>query len=268
MKRSIACLSGALLVAPVVAFANPEPHAKVEVLPGWRMADGTHMAALRIALAEGWKTYWRAPGEAGIPPVIDWSGSENLAGVTLHWPVPEIIAANGMTTLGFTHELVLPVAVTAEDAGADIALAADLIFGICEEVCMPLRAEVAGVLPAGAAQKDARIAAALAARPDTADEAAVVSASCALAPIADGLRLSVEIELPVVGPEEHLVVEPADRAIWVSEPMVRRDGALLIAETDLVPPSAQPFEIDPETLRLTVLSPGRGVDIHGCAPRR
>ncbi|MCB1329838.1 MAG: hypothetical protein KDK28_10515, partial [Maritimibacter sp.] len=49
------------------ALAGPDLHAEVDVLPGWRQADGTHMAALRITLDEGWKTYWRAPGEAGIP---------------------------------------------------------------------------------------------------------------------------------------------------------------------------------------------------------
>ncbi|MFY8145805.1 MAG: protein-disulfide reductase DsbD domain-containing protein, partial [Rhodobacter sp.] len=57
-----------------------------EVLPGWRTEQGTHMAALRLTLAPGWKTYWRSPGDAGIPPLFNWSGSQNLSGVRVHWP--------------------------------------------------------------------------------------------------------------------------------------------------------------------------------------
>lgn len=249
---------------PAAALAGPGTGAAIEILPGWRQADGAHMAALRITLDDGWKTYWRAPGEAGLPPSFDWSGSENLAAVGYHWPVPEIIVSDGVTTLGYKHELVLPIEVTAVDPAADIVIAGTLAFGICEEVCMPLQAQVSAVLRAAATGPEPHIEGALAARPDTADEAALVAAECDVEPIPDGVRVTARIEMPEVGPGEYLVVEPADRSVWVSEAIVQRSGNILRAEADLVPPDAQPFDLDPETLRITVLSRGRGVDIQGC----
>ena len=54
------------------------------------------MAAVEIRLAPGWHTYWRVPGEAGIPPRFDWSGSQNLAAVAYEWPRPEIIVSYGI----------------------------------------------------------------------------------------------------------------------------------------------------------------------------
>ena len=266
MKKLAAPLFVALaLIGPDMVEAGPGANTEVDVLPGWRQDDGAHMAALRITLDEGWKTYWRAPGEAGIPPRIDWSGSENLAEVAFHWPVPEVIVSNGITTLGYAGELVLPMEVVAADPGADIVIEGTLAFGICEEVCMPLQAQVSAVLSASSAEQDPRILGALAARPDTADEAAVVSAECDVEAIADGMRVTARLDMPEVGPGEYLVVEPRDRSIWVSEAILSRSDNILTAEADLVPANAKPFELDPETLRFTVLAQGRGVDIQGCA---
>lgn len=249
--------------APLWAETAPAQPAEVDLLPGWREADGRHMAALRVRLAPGWHTYWRAPGEAGIPPEFDWSGSENLAEVGYRWPVPEIFDSNGITTLGYEQELILPIEITAEDPEAPVVLAAHLMLGVCQEICMPMEAQVSAVLPETGAH-DRQIDFALAQRPDTAAEAGLVAASCAVEEISDGLRVTARLELPELGPGEHAVIEPADRDIWVSEAMTERHGAVLTAEADLVPPEAQPFALDPQGLRLTVLSQGRAVEIEGC----
>ena len=263
----IALASAASGIAPGTAHAGSGTHADVDILPGWRQDNGAHMAALRIILDDGWKTYWRAPGEAGIPPRFDWSGSQNLGEVRLHWPVPEVIVSNGVTTLGFVRELVLPIEVVPLDPGADIVVEAGLAFGICKDVCMPLQTEVSAVLPAAATVEESRIKSALAARPDTAQEASVASTECEFAPIADGLRVTARIDMPEAGPGEFVVVEPEDRSIWVSQAMVSRVEGHLVAQADLVPPNAAPFDLDPETLRITVLAQGRAVDILGCSER-
>jgi len=258
-------LSALALAAPAGAETAPDMPAQVELLPGWRDADGTHMAALRVTLAPGWHTYWRAPGEAGIPPEFDWSASENLGAIAYHWPVPEIFEDNGITTLGYEQELVLPLEVTPASAGEDVVLSAHLLLGVCHDICMPMEAQVTLRLGDGA-DHDRRIDFALAQRPDSAEEAGLVSARCTIAPISDGLRVSATLELPALGPGEHAVIEPPDPDIWASEAMIERDGDRLTAEADLVPPEAQPFELDPASLRLTVLSAGRAVDIQGCDP--
>jgi len=265
MIRTLPFLLGALAALPALAEPAPESPAQVELLPGWRQADGTHMAALRVSLAPGWHTYWRAPGEAGIPPAFDWSGSTNLAAVRFHWPVPEVFDDNGMVTLGYERELILPIEVVPEDPSADVTLDAHLDMGVCHDICMPESVEVRAVLPEATTEPDRRIAFALDQRPDTAAEAGLISAHCEVEPISDGLRVTAKLDLPEVGPRELAVIEAPDRAIWVSEAVTRRAEGMLTASADLVPPNSQPFDLDTRSLRLSVLSKdGRAVDIAGC----
>ncbi len=266
MIRSLtAILSAALLATPAYADAPIGTPAVLEVLPGWREDGGHHMAALRITLADGWKTYWRAPGEAGIPPMFDWAGSENLAEVRFHWPVPEVMHTNGMTTLVYSDEVVIPMEVVPLDPAAPVGLVAEVRMGVCHEICVPFDTSFTGALPTGGGE-DSRITQALARQPDSADEAGLVAARCAVAPIADGVRVTASLDLPRLGDDEHVVIEPANPETWASEAITGRDGGMLSASVDLVPAEGKPFDLDTQSLRLTVLAAGRAVDIRGCDP--
>jgi DsbC/DsbD-like thiol-disulfide interchange protein len=259
-------LALSVLIASGPAHAGgsgPGEVAEIDILPGWRLADGRHMAAIRIRLADGWKTYWRAPGDAGIPPEFDWSGSRNLEGVEYHWPVPEVFDLNGMRTIGYTHELILPIELEPRRAGKAITLKGSINLGVCRDVCMPMQARVSARLGV-ATGADRVIARALDQRPDTATEAGLGRISCDLTPIDDGLRLTAELALPLVGPDEVAVIETADASVWVSEAMIARSGGLLTATADLVPPAGVPFMVDRSGVRITILAAGRAVDIRGC----
>src|SRR6056297_1475100 len=153
LKDMIRKLS-AICVALVGAFVSPvhaNPAAdlvEARILTGWRDADGRHVAALHLELQDGWKTYWRAPGDAGIPPRFDWSGSGNLARVALHWPAPKVFDSYGLRTVGYDGALVLPMELTPRRPGAPITLNARMELGICETICVPaelhLEANLAG----------------------------------------------------------------------------------------------------------------------------
>jgi len=78
---------------------------------------------LEFDLAPGWKIYWRTPGDAGLPPVPDWSKSDNVADVVMHWPVPERFEIFDIGTLGYGGEIIFPLTVTPEIPGAPIRLA-------------------------------------------------------------------------------------------------------------------------------------------------
>ena len=255
------CIAGASW-ASSLGF-DPMNVANFDILPGWRTESGTHMTALRIQLAPGWKTYWRAPGEAGIPPRFDWAGSENLGAVAFHWPTPEVFHQNGMRAVGYQNELVLPMELTPDRSGRPIALRADIELGVCQDVCMPIQVRVAADLTDGA--PDPRIDGAIRNRPDTAREAGLRRVSCAVEPISDGLRLTADIDMPSLGPGEMAVFELPDQLIWIAEAQAERQGNVLRAVTDLVPPSNQPFALDRSQVRITVLGSGRAVDIWGCS---
>lgn len=231
---------------------------------GWQMTSGSRMTALHLRLAPQWKTYWRAPGDAGIPPSFDWAGSENVKSVRFHWPTPDVFHTNGIQSVGYHDELVLPIEVIAKDPSRPVYLRAQVDLGVCKDICMPATLELTADLN-GTGGPDALIAAALRSRPATAREAGLSRIACTILPIRDGLRLTAEVTLPPQGNREVVVVEPGVPGVWVSEAEVSRYGGTMTVVADMVPPSAAPFALDRQDVTLTVLgNTGRAVEIKGC----
>ncbi len=261
-------LTAALLTAfllPVTAQAQSYDHVvRADVLPGWRNADGSHTAALHLTLNPGWKTYWRAPGDAGIPPRISWNGSRNLTSVLVQWPTPTVFTQNGMRSIGYTEELVLPIQLAPSKPGEKIRLKAVLDIGVCRDICVPQRLNIRAELPAQGA-RDARIAAALADQPLNRNEANVGTVTCALSPTQDGVALRATISLPSAGGTEVAVVETGNPEVWVAEGTTTRRGNTLVAETEMVHIDEKPFLVDRSELRFTVLGTNHAVDILGCS---
>lgn len=94
----------------------------------------------QVELAPGWKTYWRAPGDTGLPPRFDWSGSGNVAAVDVTWPTPERMTAFGFDSIVYGPEVVLPLTLTLADPGAPAEVRLSVAYMICEEICIPLEA--------------------------------------------------------------------------------------------------------------------------------
>lgn len=101
-----------------------------------------HLAGLEIRLEEGTKTYWRTPGDSGVPPHFDWSGSTNVAGVEVFWPAPVRFADGDGYSIGYKRDVVLPLAVRPQDAARAVELDLKLAYAVCERMCIPARAEV------------------------------------------------------------------------------------------------------------------------------
>lgn len=239
---------------------------RITVLPGWSTDQGHHVAALHLALAPGWKTYWRAPGDAGIPPTMEFTGASNLASVNPVWPTPDVFSQNGMQTVGYADELVLPLMVVPQTADQPARLAARMQIGICSTICVPVEFDLALDLPAtGSPAQQAMIRTALADQPLSAARADVGRVTCTLDPISDGLRLSVAIDMPSAGSRETVLIETADPLVWVAETEATRQGGTLSAVTELVHVSGQAFALDRSGLRMTVLGTDRAVDIQGCS---
>ncbi|WP_322894390.1 MULTISPECIES: protein-disulfide reductase DsbD domain-containing protein [unclassified Yoonia] len=236
--------------------------ASVTVLPGWREADGTHVAALRIDLAEGWKTYWRAPGDTGIPPAFAIAGT-GIVAVQPHFPVPEVYETFGMRSIGYENSVTFPLRLQVGDDGQPVGISGQIEIGVCDEVCIPVTLDFAALLPPVGAS-DPAILAALRDRPLTRTEAQVGTVACSVTPISDGLQLATTITMAPTAAQETVVIEAGDPQVWVSEPQVTRQGNQLTAVVDMVHVSGQPFALDRSALRFTVLGDGTAVDIQGC----
>lgn len=270
MTHMLPVLSLVLAAHPFAALAQqstslpaPPPPPGLEsaqLLSGWQRADGVRMAGLEIDLAPGWKTYWRAPGDAGIPPQIDFTGSQNVASAVLHWPAPEIFTSAGMRTVGYHGGILLPVEITPQDPAKPVALKAQAVIGICDRICVPVTLHLEADL-SGKGAPDARIEQALALEPKPID----AKTTCTTEPVRDGVKVIARIDLPpAIGPEETLL-ELTSRPVWVSEAESHREGDQLVTSADFVPPEAKPFDLDPKDVRITVLSDRGPVEIEGCS---
>lgn len=238
----------------------------LEVRPGWTQADGSHLAGLHLTLAPGWKTYWRVPGDAGIPPQFDWAGSENIAQLALSWPAPHVFDQSGYRSIGYKDDLVIPLHITPKTAGGDIRIKGEIDIGVCNDICIPQTFRFDQTVSADLYQPDPVIAAALAATPYSAAEAGVGSVTCDLRPIDGGLRISVTIAVPHAGGSEAVVVETDDPQIWVSEAKTQRSAGTLTASSDMIHTNDTAFSVDRSALRFTVVGAAHSVDIRGCTP--
>lgn len=98
------------------------------------------LAGVQIRMEPGWKTYWRVPGDAGVPPLLDWSASVNAAAIEVEWPAPTRHVDAYATTIGYTDEVVFPVLVTPADPAKPVSLHLALTYAVCSDICLPVEA--------------------------------------------------------------------------------------------------------------------------------
>lgn len=267
MIKSLLC-AGALVSSVTTAYAADPVGSPVtaELIDGWQQPDGTRVSAVRLTLAEGWKTYWRAPGDAGIPPEFKWNGSRNLAGVSVSWPTPEVFEQNGMRSVGYSHQVTLPLSVAAKQAGQPVEINLTMDIGVCKDICVPQKLSIKGTLDNTGTTPVPAIAAALAEQPYSAKEAGARGVTCALSLSEDGLNITATLILPATGRTEHVVIEAGRPDVWVSEATTRRNGNTLTAQAEMIPNAAGALALDRSAIRFTVIGTSHAVDLRGCAP--
>lgn len=100
--------------------------------------DGTTMVALELDMPEDTKTYWRVPGESGIPTQIDTAGSHGVSGHEMLWPYPVIEVAGGLTDFVYRGPTVLPFELKLDGERADLSVS--VMMGVCSDICVPAMA--------------------------------------------------------------------------------------------------------------------------------
>jgi DsbC/DsbD-like thiol-disulfide interchange protein len=106
-------------------------------------SDGAWTAGLEITLADGWKTYWRMPGESGIPPQFDWSASANLKSVAIGWPAPRRYHDAAGETIGYTTRVVFPLRIEPVNGAKPVNAVLSLFYAVCKDICIPVKADLA-----------------------------------------------------------------------------------------------------------------------------
>ena len=117
-------------------------------------------AGIEIRLKPGWHTYWRYPGDAGVPPRFDFAGSQNLKAVEVRWPAPRRLSEAGLETIGYDRDLILPLQVTPQNPAQPVVLRVKLEYAVCEQLCVLAEAKGELALAGGPASQEAALAAA------------------------------------------------------------------------------------------------------------
>lgn len=130
--------------APTEAAISPwsaSEHAKLRLIAGPTTPTGKQRVGVEIVMSPGFKTYWRSPGEFGVPPNFDWSGSTNIGGLDVRWPVPERFQDSAGYSIGYVGEVVIPISVQPVDPSRPVMIVLKLDYAVCEKICIPARGE-------------------------------------------------------------------------------------------------------------------------------
>ena len=103
----------------------------------WQNRKDVLMAGIHIKMDPGWKTYWRYPGDAGLPPRFDWSGSRNLKSSRVLWPAPTRYKDSAGNSIGYKKEIVFPVLIEPKDPAKPVDLNLKMEFAVCSDICIP-----------------------------------------------------------------------------------------------------------------------------------
>jgi DsbC/DsbD-like thiol-disulfide interchange protein len=130
---------------------DTDSHAAARLIAGAaQQSAGTQWlrAGVEIRLDPGWKTYWRYPGDSGVPPTLDFAGSRNVKSVTILWPSPERFADGaGGHSIGYHGDIVLPLRIAADDLTQPSVLHLKLGYAVCANLCIPAEANLDLALP-------------------------------------------------------------------------------------------------------------------------
>lgn len=237
-------------------------HSAVRLLAGSR--SGTVLlGGIAFQLQPGWKTYWRTPGDSGVPPRFDFSKSDNIEAVTVLWPAPlKFDDGAGGHSMGYHDGIVLPLRIVPKNADKPVTLRADINYAVCEKICIPVQANAELPFTSVASTEDSALFAAL----DTVPKPANVGDPNPLT-IRDVKREGKStVLIDVVSPDAgnvSLFVEgptpewglPVPKLLEHAPPGVRR----FAFELDGVPPGTSP---DGAALKLTLVGGERSYEFN------
>lgn len=148
MKYALLLICGFSVISPANALAGSSEWMDItggkarliiaEPLPGATNTD----ALLQVDLNPGWKTYWRDPGDAGVPLQIDFTASANAKLVDILYPVPKRFDDGVTVWSGYDQPVAFGLKLERPDRANPVSLKGSVFLGVCEKICVPVRLEV------------------------------------------------------------------------------------------------------------------------------
>ena len=138
-----------------------DAHSSLRLLAGSRTGS-VLMGGIEIQLQPGWKTYWRTPGDSGVPPRFDFSKSVNVESVTPLYPAPKKFDDGaGGVSYGYHKHVIFPLRIVPKNPNEPVQLRAAISYAVCEKLCLPVEAEAELAFTSAASALDSLVAGAL-----------------------------------------------------------------------------------------------------------
>ena len=136
--------------------------------------DAALRAGIEIKMQPGWKTYWRYPGDSGVPPRFDFSGSENLKDAKVLFPAPHLFTDETGHSLGYKNSTIFPLVIAPQQPGKPVRLRMKIDYAVCEKLCVPAEGSAELTLGSSASSHNADLSAAEARVPKSVPAAQIV----------------------------------------------------------------------------------------------
>lgn len=263
---AFAACSLAVTAAPALAAgASPwvqDTQSAFRLIAGAGKAGDTRLrAGLEIKLQPGWKTYWRYPGDSGVPPRLDFTGSDNFGSAQMLYPAPHQFDDGSGTSIGYKDSVILPLQITPRQPGKPVTLRVKFEYAVCEKLCVPVEGRAELTIGAGATPFESALAAAEASVPKP---TAAADIGLTARRVTGGLKplVMVDLKASTGTPVELLVEGPtAEWALPIPKPAQGApDGRRHFAfELDGLPPGVDPKA--PFELTFTVVEQGRALEV-------
>jgi DsbC/DsbD-like thiol-disulfide interchange protein len=243
------------------------PQSAVRLIAASAAADSNAAvlrAGLEIKLQPGWKTYWRYPGDSGVPPRFNFEGSQNIRNVTVLWPAPMRFSDGSGTSIGYVDHTIFPLRIVRQDGNKPAVLRVTIDYAVCEKLCVPVDANLELALVAAVSLHEAALTASEARVPHAATMAAsepLAVASVRREPGSPRERVIVDVKAPADSPVDLFAEGPnTEWALPLPEPISGApDGMKRFAfDLDGLPPGAQ---AKGALLKLTAVSPGAAIEV-------
>ncbi len=250
------------------ATAN-EDYGNVEYLDGWRLPDGSYQTAIVFNLEDGWKTYWRVPGPAGLPTTFNWTGSRNISDVVIDWPAPYVFESYGLYSFGYKGQVVLPVRLVPVNPDKPVEVDMRMEFGVCSDICVPANARLQTALDTSSAPEGkALISKALTKIALPLTKGGVSAINCALSPNPRGMNIAAQLQFSgTPAGEQYVVMEYDNPDIWIDVSDLERNGRNVTANSTLEFYGSGALALDRSKLRVTLLQGGKAYETTGCPAR-
>jgi DsbC/DsbD-like thiol-disulfide interchange protein len=245
MKTTTVAVLGFLVATTGNAFASSTQWFEAQggrvrlVTTGEPDAEGRLKGMLDIHLDKGWKTYWRDPGEAGVPPQLDTSTSTNVTAAELNFPAPQRHDDGYSVWAGYNSSVALPIIFHVGAPGKPVLINADIFLGICETICIPIHTKLS--LDPASAPSDAADAASVAAAFDALPMAARPDFSVSIVS-QDDKAIVFEAKSPGDTAKAEFFLAGGEGYSFTTPKLEQKDGKTLFSVEVLDRPTAKPAD--------------------------